>query len=525
MTETRPQNRRSRDNRVNTAARWLLPSLGSFCILLVLYLLIGSSWRFLVDSDTGWHIRTGEIILQTRSVVRRDPFSHTMYGREWFAWEWLSEVIMALLHRWRGLAGVVAGAILVLLAAYTLLYRQMIRRGSDAVIAFVLTIFASLCCIVQWLARPHLVSIALMIVWLGMVEDFRRRRSRVIWFIPLLIVLWANLHGAFAVTFVLLGIYGVGEWIESGIRGDWWSPAVRTVTGTYLAVGLTSAVAAMATPFGPKLFLHLFDYLTDSRLLSTIVEFQSPNFHLINGKLIEVLLLFGFIAAANAVRQGKVIEAGLVLLWGHMTLQSERHVTLAAVIICPLIAQQLTLLAAEFLDHRTGDDKPAARALGAIRQWYRGVMSIDAQLTGAALYLAILFFVLWAPSGSLAGKLLSPRFAPERFPVEAADFIERSNLQGRMFAYDQFGGYLIYRLYPRIRVFVDGRSDFYRQGNVLADTDIISQAGPQWPEKLDQYEIQWMLLKRDEPLARIARLSGYWNVIYEDKFNLILSRK
>src|SRR6185295_6499616 len=58
------------------------------------------------DSDTGWHIRNGEAILNSYTVPRADPFSYTRNGREWFAWEWLSDVLLGEAHRIAGLSGV-----------------------------------------------------------------------------------------------------------------------------------------------------------------------------------------------------------------------------------------------------------------------------------------------------------------------------------------------------------------------------------------------------------------------------------
>ncbi|MEK7832075.1 MAG: hypothetical protein AAB401_13360, partial [Acidobacteriota bacterium] len=131
MTQAGRQRRQASDKQVSLFARWLLPSLGGLSALLVLQLLITNSYRFLLDSDTGWHIRTGELILQTGSAPRHDSFSHTMTGQPWFAWEWMTDVLMAALHGWRGLAGVVGGAILILLAGYAALGWLMLQRGAD----------------------------------------------------------------------------------------------------------------------------------------------------------------------------------------------------------------------------------------------------------------------------------------------------------------------------------------------------------------------------------------------------------
>ncbi|MGH9845662.1 MAG: hypothetical protein ACREEM_43695 [Blastocatellia bacterium] len=520
-----PQQRRSQTKPVGVFARWLLPSLGSLSLLLILFVLVNNSWRFLLDSDTGWHIRTGELILRERSVPRRDPFSHTMEGREWFAWEWLTDLGMAGMHRWRGLAGVVAGAFLILLISFVALYQMMIRRGADALIACMVTLFGALATIVHWLARPHLVSIAMMILWYWVVEAYRRERTQWIWVAPLIVAFWANLHGAFVITFVVLAIYAAGEWLESAFRGRWWGDDIRRTLATYGLVAASSVVASLATPFGFNLYGHLWRYLTDSALLASINEFRSPDFHLPDGKLIEVLLLLGAVAAVNAVRQRRFVETGLLLLWGHLTLQSERHVTLAVVMLAPVIAEQWSYLLAELGDRIAGLGNRNARIFRAVRDWYRGTMAINAQLNGVFVLLAVAVFAIAAPARPWGEKILSPRFDPNRHPVEAADFVLQSSPPGLLFANDQFGGYLIYRLYPKIKVFVDGRSDFYRQGDVLEMVDKLMFVRPQWQKTLADAGVTWMVLPRESPLALIAKMSGEWATIHQDQTAEILVLK
>src|SRR5262249_57490215 len=133
--------------------------------------------------------------------------------------------------------------------------------------------------VVHWVAGRDLMSIGVMAVWYGAVEDYRRNRSRWIYFLPPLIALWANLHGAFVATFPVLAIYAAGEWAEFAARGEWRVAKWWRVLRAYVIVGGLSAVAALATPYGLRLYGHLWRYLSDAKLLSTINEFQSPNFH------------------------------------------------------------------------------------------------------------------------------------------------------------------------------------------------------------------------------------------------------
>src|SRR5262249_24204200 len=335
-------------------------------------------------------------------------------------------------------------------------------------------------------------SIVLMAVWYAAVEDFRRNRSGRIYFLPLLIALWANLHGAFVATFPVLAMYAAGEWAEFAAGGEWRPAKCWGVLRVYVVVGALSAVAALATPYGLRLYGHLWRYLTDAKLLSTINEFQSPNFHSLDGMLIEILLLLGVIAGANAVRRRRFVEAGLLVLWGHMTLRSERHVTLAVVMLAPIIAEQFSALVSEAADRATAGINKATSAVRAARDWYCAMMRIDRQLNGAFASGAVFVFVISMTVSGLEGQMGPSPLNQKPVPAAAPAFIMRTKPEGKMYSSDQFGGYLIYRLYPQFKVFVDGRSDLYRQGSVLDDFERIATIKPQWSELLDKYDIQLM---------------------------------
>jgi hypothetical protein len=294
---------------------------------------------------------------------------------------------------------------------------------------------------------------------------------------------------------------------------------------TYATVFCLSVLAGLCTPYGFKLYVHVWSYLNDKKLLAQINEFQSVSFHDLEGKLLEVLLLLGGVAVFSAVRQRRFVEAGLFLCWAHLALQSVRHIELAALFLAPIIAEQGTRLIEEAvrLTERSAD--AGSRFVQRAYQWYQGVLAIDRQLKGSLLYFLVFACALTLAFTSWGDKLAPNHFSAKTFPVAAADFIAQANLTGNLFAPDQYGGYLIYRLYPQVKVFVDGRSDLYRQGKVLEDTDRISLVQPAWSELLEQYQIRWMVLRRDAPLALIALASGRWTSVHEDTTAQVLMRK
>ena len=106
-------------------------------------MLAGTLSKFpLADPDIGWHIRTGEQILITHTLPRTDPYSSTMQDQPWFAWEWLYDLVLGILHHLCGLNGVVWLCAGVVASTFTLLLSQLVKRGTGLLAAIVLVLLA-----------------------------------------------------------------------------------------------------------------------------------------------------------------------------------------------------------------------------------------------------------------------------------------------------------------------------------------------------------------------------------------------
>ena len=158
------------------------------------------------DGDTGWHIRTGQLVLASGRVPVEDPFSFTRPREAWFAWEWLSDVLFARTWRWRGVGGVaaLAGSLLVLSA--TLLLWRMLRGGAGLWIGVAAAMAAVSASSVHYLARPHIFSMLFYTLALWALAEDRRRQGLCVWMLAPLTALWANLHAGFVAWLATLGL-------------------------------------------------------------------------------------------------------------------------------------------------------------------------------------------------------------------------------------------------------------------------------------------------------------------------------
>src|ERR1041385_2187540 len=201
---------------VTSLAAWFLPNflaaVFTVTLLQVLFLSAGIP-RLFHDSDTGWHVRNGETILSSRSVPRADAFSYTRSGESWISWEWLSDTIFGASHRVAGLSGVaLLSTALIAFTAYGAT-RLTLSLGGNLFFTAAGTILLLGVTSMHWLARPHLFSWILALVFLSVAECERQKTTRTLWTLPVVALIWANMHASFLLGPAILFIYAVGEWI------------------------------------------------------------------------------------------------------------------------------------------------------------------------------------------------------------------------------------------------------------------------------------------------------------------------
>jgi hypothetical protein len=152
-------------------------------------------------------LRTSDWILANAAVPRTDMFSYTRPGEPWFAWEWLWDLGFAVLHQNFGMAAVILASVVVLCLTFVLLFRLTLRVCPYRFPAALVTFFAIATSSLHWWARPHLFTWLFLVMTMWILEWKRRGERNRLWMLPLLTVLWVNVHGGFFVVLLLLGSY------------------------------------------------------------------------------------------------------------------------------------------------------------------------------------------------------------------------------------------------------------------------------------------------------------------------------
>jgi len=547
----------------------LLPSLTDVAFLLPLILLFGALRgvrTLLDDGDTGWHVRIGDWILAHGQVPRQDMFSFTMLGQPFFAWEWLWDVGAAWLHQRWGLAGVVFVSLLVIALSVALLYRLIYRRCGNPLVAIVLTGLASAGASIHFLARPHLFTMLLMVVFLSLLERVRDGHTRLLWALPALMIVWTNLHGGFPIGIIIVGSYAAGELLQAVVTSDRDERrASLRSAGPYVATAAGCALASFVNPYGYKLHAHLLEYLKDPYQMRYIQEFHSTDFHSPAAIFLELMLVLGLGAAIWYGRRKHFTEVLLLAGFGHLSLVMVRNMPIYMLAAGPIVATPLVAWL-------------KALAEGPVAGWIRAAagtfVEIGEELVPMErpwrVHLASTFVMLLLLAGMespMAGIKFKAEYDPANYPAKALaalnpawinsaglhpDGLRSDGLRPvafrtgagaplqvaaaaeplfepnqlfqpnqRIFTHDEWGDYLIYKLSPRgFKVFVDGRSDFYG-GKFGQDYIDVLDVKYNWQQTLDRYGVDTILLPCGAPLSGALKESRRWRVAYDDGMAIV----
>lgn len=500
---------------------WLAPDLSAVAALAaLLYCLVPfQGYRQLFrDSDSGWHIRTGETILATGALPHTDPYSFSRPAAPWVAWEWASDALMGAAHRVGGLAGVAALYAAAIALSVWLWFRLTWRVGGDFLLACLFAAPMLSTTNIHWLARPHIFSWIFLLAALLYAE---RQQEAFGWrdagIVAAGTALWANFHASFFFAPLFALIYASGLAVRALAWDSPGGPDWRRA-GWFAEAAAVSAAASFLNPYGWQLHRHLFAYLTDSELLARIGEFQSFNFHAEGALQILVALMLAALGGVAALSRGRIPHFLLAGLLTAAALRSARTLPLVALLVLPLANGALT----DALAHAGGLRPWVRRSLDRALTYSARLRALDSSLGGVAaipLVAAILWGFLHLPA--IASKT---GFPPDQFPVEAATALERlvPAETARILAPDKFGGYLIYRFDGRRKVFFDGRSDFYGTAFLKRYSRLV-QLRPGWDKDLEEFGFTHALLPNDYSLVDALGRAG-WKRLHSDAVSTLFLR-
>jgi hypothetical protein len=497
----------------NSWTKLLQPSLSDLFFLFItvwMFLASPKGWqRLLQDADTTLHIRIGQQILSSGSIPTTDWFSFSKPGGTWYAFEWLSEVVLALAYNLASFKGVALLAGMLIALYLTLMLKYAIWRGANGMIALIVALIAATASTIHFHARPHLFTLLLLTVSIWALEYNRRAGGRLIWTLVPLTALWANLHGGFVIFLVLLALRCAGCAGEAWL---WPQPShERLNEAKQLAkVGLACVLASLVNPYGIYLHLHIFDTLRSTWIMANVQEFMSPAFRSEQMYYFMILLFAGLFSVVSLIQTRRLVEPLWILFLAYASLTSVRHAPIFMLVAAPIVALEASLWWASAARGRPRDSLLVV--LDDITQKF------STNLRGtSALIPAFIVVVALVP-----GIPWPQDFAADAVPMKLVEKHLDLLSSGRLFASDQIADYLIFRN-VRQKVFIDSRHNYY--GDKIGNDYIaIADGGSRWRSLLDQYRIDVVLAETNAPITSLVRTAADWILVDSDKQYALFAR-
>ncbi len=462
-----------------------------FCglmVLLWLVVFIVMRERLMMEPDLWWHIKTGEWIWTHGEFPTVDSFSHTFAGQPWIAKEWLSQFFYFTAYSAAGWAGVM----LLALAAFGLgtgaLY-WAVSRDLHPLYAVAACIIALVLASPTFTVRPHLLTFAIIVVWTHQLFAASARHSAPPFGLLLLLILWANLHAAFTMGFVV-AFFAFLDFIERTRFSE------RRELMKWLAFLVLCPAVTLLHPYSLQAILATWTVVGPNEAVPLISEWRPFNAQ--TDIVLHVLLLgLIFLSIASGFRLGIAKSLFAVLLL-HLFLTHIRYAyfffPVLALLAAPEIARQFPRLSAKQWRVQPRDAVEQAAS--------RFFTPLIAAMAGALILLAALqlFVLRAAPKEDVA-------------ITDAIAYAKSNGLTQNVMNHYNFGGQLIFN---DIKTFIDGRTDQLFLGGFTKKFALGPADRNELAKALEEYNIGWTLFPPlDERVALLDKLAG-WRRVYSD---------
>jgi hypothetical protein len=449
--------------------------------------------------DILWTLLRGSWMTEHGTFLRMDPFTSAPHiSGEILNLQWLADLTFHSFDAMGGLAGVVTGTAVLVTITYGLLLASSATASG----------YLRLSCVSVWVAyalgasnlspRPQTLAYPIFAAFLlAVVRAEYRKDTRLLWLLPPLTVLWANIHGSFFTGWALLGSAAAGQVI---------STRHLHTARPYLITLVACVLASMVTPYGPASLTYLMTMSGNQIVRDYVTEWAPTSLGLREGPLFfSSVILVGGLMLRSRLRLTP-FEIILMLVFGYLAWSSVLWWGLA---VAPILARLLGSVVPDRM--RTGRDLPVLNGL----------------IIAMCAALAIVSLPMFKTSIPILPPDKQGIFIPE-IPTRAAAYLQAHNPPptGRMFNAQEWGGYLEWADWPRHQVFLDGRIELHPDQVWLDYLQIVFPTAG-WRELVDKYDISYFVLNKDGDQDLIADLRAdtpTWNLDYEDDQAVIFSR-
>lgn len=475
------------------------------------------------DYDIWWHLKTGEVIWSWRMIPTYDIFSYSAAGAPWVNHEWLFQVFAWLVYNSFGIVSLtILKVALCAILAYALFrtFSFLTDSQSAALFGTLIALWGSADRILE---RPHLFSMVFIAIYCLVLHKFAGGKSKNIWILIPLQVLWVNIHGGGILGPQIILAFALGETLQAIAQRFFQNdrppePALRERRRQLWLVGFACIAASLINPGGIDIFLFPASHLKMDAILSYTQEWLpalDPRIDFLTTififRLTFVVVMISYIVNRKNARISHIL---ITVIFSALVLKGKRFAPEFIIANLPIVFFNLKGVARRI---------PITPGLGFAHAWANILL----------ISMLSIFAVRHGIPITLKGEFLDQMgfgVHTQNIPIEMADFLEESKIHGRVFNDMGLGGYLIFRRWPGELVFIDGRTPVYGDDFYRNFVDAFHRSA-NFEELNSIHNFDYLVFKHDgawdmRHFHKYLWDSGKWNLVFADsEQGLIYVRK
>ncbi len=454
------------------------------------------------DYDLWARLLVGQHFFETFSLMKHDPFSYTP-THFWYDHEWGSSVIFYAVLKALGDSGLTLLkaflAFLPLFFIYKTIKLKEVKTTNSYNILYYIFTFLALYPIFAGTIRCHMFTFAFFSLWIYLLEKVRLGERKWLFYFPLMMIVWNNLHGGCVSGIGLLFIYIVGEFLNKKPVKD------------YVVSFCLSCLATFINPYGPSYVLFLLKATTMKRPLITEWRSSFHTVYLYKYMVYKIFLITGsFVAIASAIKEKlnyeKLDKTKYILLacTAYLSIMHIKHQPFFIISAAAFLYDDFYSLFNSFVSR--------------IRDMFNiksdAFISKFVKIKETVVYGVILLATL----GYLIQSDGVIKISQKKYPIYAVEFVRLNKIKGNLFINFTYGSYAAYKLFPNNKIVMDGRyEEVYDPSLIVKMSNFHRLKGKKWNELITNYNTDVIILEKSYPVFDKLKEDKNWKLVFEDK--------
>jgi tetratricopeptide (TPR) repeat protein len=485
-----------------------------FIVVFFLFCVLAATQK-IVDVDFWWHLKTGEWIWHHKAIPHVDIFSYTFQGKEWIDFEWFFQAMIYPIYQLGGFSGLILCKIVIVVATFVIIFLTFCEVDKGKRVLSITFLFVTLLILgSRFMERPQIVYLFFLALYVYLLILHRGERITTFKLALILLpihILWVNLHGSFLLGIFLVGAYALGRFVPLALSHHHELKPVfhdKTLRGLmFLCVLLV--LASFLNPYTYKIFLVLIKIATAREVLGTVTEWFTVDIRSLGLFAIEptmwyrALFIIGVLSFLIRLDNLKKVENIVIfVLFSYLAFKYFRFSNDFAIATTPIIISNLT------------------QCQWRVRKW-------------KWVYFLPLIVLVVFTANNIRGLINEKRLGLglwSNYPEKTVSFLREHDVRGKLFNSYDYGGYLIWHLWPNIPVFIDGRTPTVYDQDFFWLYNEAERKKEVWEKVAERYGIN-IVLVRDFRERGYASLFSWldededWRLVaFDDISNLYMKK-